>query len=90
MSTNNLLSNWCFLIRNSFSYMFSIHHIHNIYIFNFLYSIYKMDLNPLHAFLSKPKCPSCGTPINWGSTTFFDKKLNAEFCLICNALLKKD
>jgi len=36
----------------------------------------------------EPKCPNCGTVLDYGINTRFDEKLGAHVCLKCNYTLK--
>ena len=49
----------------------------------------KMPINPMNLSISKPKCPSCGTPLYEGITTRVDEKTNSEICNVCKAVLGK-
>ena len=48
-----------------------------------------MPFDPMNSFLTKPKCPSCGTSIQWGVTTGYDKKKKSEVCNVCKSVLGK-
>jgi ribosomal protein S27E len=49
-----------------------------------------MPFDAMNSFITKPKCPLCGTPIRWGITTHFDKAENSEVCNVCRAVLNKE
>jgi len=36
----------------------------------------------------EPKCPKCGTVLDYGVNTRFDEKLGTHVCLECNCVLK--
>jgi predicted RNA-binding Zn-ribbon protein involved in translation (DUF1610 family) len=39
-------------------------------------------------YLEKPKCPKCGSDIDYGLTTTYKEKLKAHTCNECGEILK--
>jgi hypothetical protein len=49
-----------------------------------------MPFDAMNSFVTKPKCPSCGTTLHWGITTSYNKKTDSEVCNVCKTVLSKD